>query len=523
MAIELNNISSGYNLSAINDNFQKLEDALNNNVLWRTGSVAGETLMLRDIDMNGHTLLNLASDPSNPGSILTISVADARYYNVAGDTLTGDMNAGGHRITNLSPSSAVGDAVRKGELDAEEAARQSADANLQEQITGSTPLEASAFSEISWHGRQIANSVTIPANKNAWSFGPQMEIAEGQLVTISPGSMWTIADGRLVEDEDLHHLIADSLRTADGTVTVNVADIASNTSVNALDSRLTAEENKVNDIAHGGTGATTASAARTNLGLGTMATQAASGVAITGGSIVGITDLAVADGGTGASTAATARTNLGAAASGANTDITSITGSAASLTTSRTFVTNLASTTAAGFNGTANNSHGVTGTLPIANGGTNATTATGALTSLGAFPAAGVVDASEAAAGRVGEVLSASTTNTATSTTVALNATSLTLTAGDWDVTGSVQFTPNGATYGVLQSGINTTSASLPPFPYRQQSVMGGYANADQSFPVIKRRINVATTTTIYLVARAEFTGGTSPTVSGFLEARRER
>lgn len=50
---------------------------------------------------------------------------------------------------------------------------------------------------------------------------------------------------------------------------------------------------------------------RSNLGLGTMATQAASAVAITGGSITGITDLAVADGGTGASTASAARTNLG--------------------------------------------------------------------------------------------------------------------------------------------------------------------------------------------------------------------
>jgi hypothetical protein len=40
----------------------------------------------------------------------------------------------------------------------------------------------------------------------------------------------------------------------------------------------------------------------------------------------GSTDLAVADGGTGASTAANARTNLSAAASGANSDITSLTG-----------------------------------------------------------------------------------------------------------------------------------------------------------------------------------------------------
>lgn len=50
---------------------------------------------------------------------------------------------------------------------------------------------------------------------------------------------------------------------------------------------------------------------RSNLGLGTIATQASSAVDITGGTITGITDLAIADGGTGASTAATARTNLG--------------------------------------------------------------------------------------------------------------------------------------------------------------------------------------------------------------------
>ena len=55
----------------------------------------------------------------------------------------------------------------------------------------------------------------------------------------------------------------------------------------------------------------TASTARTNIGLGTISTQSAAAVAITGGSITGITDLALADGGTGASTAPNARTNLG--------------------------------------------------------------------------------------------------------------------------------------------------------------------------------------------------------------------
>jgi len=70
------------------------------------------------------------------------------------------------------------------------------------------------------------------------------------------------------------------------------------------------------DAAIASTGAitlTNGAGTRTNLGLGSIATQAASSVTITGGSVTGITDLAVADGGTGASDAATARTNLGVA------------------------------------------------------------------------------------------------------------------------------------------------------------------------------------------------------------------
>jgi hypothetical protein len=84
-----------------------------------------------------------------------------------------------------------------------------------------------------------------------------------------------------------------------------------------------------------------------------------SSAAITGGSITGITDLAVADGGTGASTATAALNNLlPSQTSNANkylqTDGTNASWDAVSLSTSD-----------------------ITGTLPVLNGGTGVTTATG--------------------------------------------------------------------------------------------------------------------------------------------------
>jgi hypothetical protein len=92
----------------------------------------------------------------------------------------------------------------------------------------------------------------------------------------------------------------------------------------------------------GRTGAVTLTTADIG-GLGTIATQASSNVSITGGSITGITDLTVADGGTGASTASDARTNLGLVI---GTDVLAPTGSAASLTSFPTLNQNTTGTAA---------------------------------------------------------------------------------------------------------------------------------------------------------------------------------
>lgn len=144
--------------------------------------------------------------------------------------------------------------------------------------------------------------------------------------------------------------------------------------------------------------------ARASLGLGSIATQSAASVSITGGSISGITDLAIADGGTGASNATNARTNLGLAiGSDVQAYDAKLAAIAALAVTDGNFIVGNGSTFVAESGATARTSLGlgsiatqnsnnvsITGgsvsgitDLAIADGGTGASTATAARTNLG--------------------------------------------------------------------------------------------------------------------------------------------
>lgn len=57
--IVLDEVAGGYDLSKINDNFQKIEDELNNKVLYRDNPVGEPNAVQKDIDLNGKKLLNV--------------------------------------------------------------------------------------------------------------------------------------------------------------------------------------------------------------------------------------------------------------------------------------------------------------------------------------------------------------------------------------------------------------------------------------------------------------------------------
>lgn len=142
------------------------------------------------------------------------------------------------------------------------------------------------------------------------------------------------------------------------------------------------------------------------------------------------------------------------------------------------------------------------------------------------FPYAGVTDASNAAAGKIGEFSqSLISTGSATSLTTATakNVTSISLSAGDWDVEGNINFNLSGATQTASSGGISTTSATLPTDGSEVASgVVCTTTTLVNGLTLPRKRINVSTTTTVYLVAKATFSAGTEA-AWGKINARRVR
>lgn len=141
----------------------------------------------------------------------------------------------------------------------------------------------------------------------------------------------------------------------------------------------------------------------------------------------------------------------------------------------------------------------------------------------------GASDASTAAAGYVGEVISSSIavgSAVSLTSTIAKTITSISLTAGDWDVwavlnTNPASTTTTSVATGSISTTNNTLSTQSINTPLATISGASG-ATQPQVFSIGPGQQNISATTTIYLVANVTFAVSTM-SAYGYIMARRIR
>lgn len=138
----------------------------------------------------------------------------------------------------------------------------------------------------------------------------------------------------------------------------------------------------------------------------------------------------------------------------------------------------------------------------------------------------GVSTNSSATAGDLGEHVSsliAVGSAVSLTTATAANITSISLTAGDWDVTGIVNFSETTSTVTARIAGLSSTTATLPTDGSEGYcGVQSTVTSEINSIGLTRKRFSLASTTTIFLVGQATFSAGTC---AGFgnITARRIR
>jgi len=143
----------------------------------------------------------------------------------------------------------------------------------------------------------------------------------------------------------------------------------------------------------------------------------------------------------------------------------------------------------------------------------------------------GVTDASNASAGSVGEYISATLSSgsaVSLTTFTAKTVTSISLTAGDWDVTGVVNMFFGATTNVVAAYGgasiVNNTLGANNTFTGTLYATTGAVLGdvLQTRSPIPMQRISISATTTVYLIAFASFTVSTV-NAHGEIRARRIR
>jgi hypothetical protein len=310
-------IVSGSTASGVRDTLElgsiALQDA--NSVVIVGGTISGATFISGDVTISGGTISGItdlaiddggtgASDAASARTNLGLAIgSDVQAYNVAIDGTIAAFSTADSLAYSSASGVVEGTAITSfGRTFVAQSSATEARAEL-----GLDSMALQSASSVAISGGTIEN-VTFVSSSVTISGGTiggitDLAIDDGGTGASDASSARTNLGLAIGTDVQAYSSVLDgaitAFDTADAIAYSSASGVVANSSITSFGRTLIAQSG--------------ATEARTELGLGSIALQNAGSVAISGGTISDITDLAIADGGTGASSAADARTNLGLA------------------------------------------------------------------------------------------------------------------------------------------------------------------------------------------------------------------
>lgn len=192
--IDLDPITSGYNLSKINANFQKVEDELNNKVLYRNPPAGEPNSMSSNLDMNSRSILNASKISSNVLELGGVQVVPTNLavdpYNGTREALRRSYAAAGYHLVGGS-FEAGGTLVNANDVLLQERTGKAFSGPAGAVAGGTDPtsggfVDRSGYPSVVDYGATgtVDDTVAFTLAQNAHKF---IEIPEGMTFNVSPG------------------------------------------------------------------------------------------------------------------------------------------------------------------------------------------------------------------------------------------------------------------------------------------------------------------------------------------------
>lgn len=192
----LDDTNSGYNLSKINSNFDKIADVINNDVLSRQNPTGDSNEMEVDLDMNGKRLYNLPKPVLLNEAARLQDIADIAGGGLIPTTATQIQVSPASGITSTNAQAALEELSTK--LTTESATRATADTTLN---TGITTANANASAALTAASALVIDARVDPAAainsaklSHVSSFGGTGPVPIASLLDEFPsGKLWAVA------------------------------------------------------------------------------------------------------------------------------------------------------------------------------------------------------------------------------------------------------------------------------------------------------------------------------------------